>query len=452
MSEEGTGDDSSSSSSSSSTTTTTTTTTSVDGTKAVPAMDHGDWLTQTMAKDVTSSVSDPQMASDGGWSSSYTDYAVDVKGLWGSTDVVVRRRYRDFEWLYKVVSKRYPGMVIPPIPGKQLIGAKDAKFTDMRARALSLWLNRLLQVPYMRIDENVRDFCTSPQPSSSWDLLKQNANEESAQLWPERPHVEQWRSYLEGLELPSSADEKIDAMEREIDALSSVISLMMDSTNAAQKAAAGSVAGASDVVRRIDETQNTSAIAPNPAEEGGEEGQDASEEPEDRKIRQQLASVGTLWGSVHKALDQWSKAGDAQATIIAPIIHALLSDWKAHLEEFGRTIVRFKEIRKARDTASQRISGCKATLEKALDKHGQQEAPVVTAKENLALEEARKDGYGKEADACCKAILLHEAAKFSELRATFATKILAHVSILSAAAARHRAASWEILASQVSDA
>jgi hypothetical protein len=81
----------------------------------------------------------------------------------------VLRRYRDFLWLHNVLTKRYVGMSVPAIPLKrrrlsssltlfnELKASKQA-FISERMTLLQLFLERVLESPYLRTDSAVDEF------------------------------------------------------------------------------------------------------------------------------------------------------------------------------------------------------------------------------------------------------------------------------------------------------
>jgi len=59
----------------------------------------------------------------------------------------VFRRYRDFDWLRSVLAKTFPGVFIPPLPPKKIIGNQDDSFVHERRFDIERCLNRICQVP-----------------------------------------------------------------------------------------------------------------------------------------------------------------------------------------------------------------------------------------------------------------------------------------------------------------
>lgn len=92
-----------------------------------------------------------------------------------STSFSVIRRYSDFLRLHAILSLEYPGIIVPPVPEKLLVGRFSPEFIESRRRALEIFLNRAFLHSDLRHSqalkqflENVEeDFSTSSGPSSS---------------------------------------------------------------------------------------------------------------------------------------------------------------------------------------------------------------------------------------------------------------------------------------------
>ena len=73
---------------------------------------------------------------------------------------LVRRRYTDFVWLRDTLQKRYIGMLIPSLPPKtyQSGTQTSTSLIKNRMRMLGLFLEQLIQIPYVRGDPSVLAF------------------------------------------------------------------------------------------------------------------------------------------------------------------------------------------------------------------------------------------------------------------------------------------------------
>ncbi|KAJ0406251.1 hypothetical protein ATCC90586_008209 [Pythium insidiosum] len=70
----------------------------------------------------------------------------------------VIRRYSDFVWLHANLSAMYPGVVVPPLPEKLLVGRFSPEFIESRRRALQLFLQRCSMHPELQHSEHLTTF------------------------------------------------------------------------------------------------------------------------------------------------------------------------------------------------------------------------------------------------------------------------------------------------------
>ena len=54
------------------------------------------------------------------------------------------RRYNDFVWLHTQLASTFPGVIIPPLPDKSIVGRFSAEFIDARRRGLQKFLYRVM--------------------------------------------------------------------------------------------------------------------------------------------------------------------------------------------------------------------------------------------------------------------------------------------------------------------
>ncbi|KEY63821.1 hypothetical protein S7711_09733 [Stachybotrys chartarum IBT 7711] len=73
----------------------------------------------------------------------------------------VKRRYRDFLWLYTSLHGNNPGYVVPPPPEKQAVGRFDTNFVEARRAALEKMLNKIAAHPKLQHDEDLKLFLES---------------------------------------------------------------------------------------------------------------------------------------------------------------------------------------------------------------------------------------------------------------------------------------------------
>lgn len=103
-------------------------------------------------------VSEPQQT--GTYMSKHVTYLVRTEPY----TYLVRRRYTDFAWLRDTLQKRYIGMLIPSLPPKtgvvhyQSGTQTTTSHVKNRMRMLGIFLEQLIQIPYVRGDPSVLAF------------------------------------------------------------------------------------------------------------------------------------------------------------------------------------------------------------------------------------------------------------------------------------------------------
>ena len=80
------------------------------------------------------SVTNPQIIKEG----DYTQYT--CCGLYKNEKFEVFRRYSDFDALRECLAERFPGMYVPPIPGKKYVSNKAEAFVEERCFLLNMFL------------------------------------------------------------------------------------------------------------------------------------------------------------------------------------------------------------------------------------------------------------------------------------------------------------------------
>lgn len=83
----------------------------------------------------------------------------------------VRRRYSDFDWLRNLLLSRYPGMSVPPLPGKTMISSNSKEFVEIRRVGLQLFVKTLVLNVYFANDNAVLDFLSVQKPKE-WAARK----------------------------------------------------------------------------------------------------------------------------------------------------------------------------------------------------------------------------------------------------------------------------------------
>lgn len=105
------------------------------------------------------SVTDPEKK--GEHVSQYISYKVNTKMETRSGHVsqsTVVRRYNDFAWLRQRLLSSQPGYLVPPVPGKRMMGRFSVDFVDERRRALEVFLCRVVSHPVLMLSDAVQVF------------------------------------------------------------------------------------------------------------------------------------------------------------------------------------------------------------------------------------------------------------------------------------------------------
>uniref|UniRef100_A0A7S2WCE5 PX domain-containing protein n=1 Tax=Mucochytrium quahogii TaxID=96639 RepID=A0A7S2WCE5_9STRA len=104
-------------------------------------------------------VSDPVKHSEG--MNAYVTYKVTTKTdleRFDSSHFYVHRRYSDFVWLQEQLAEAYPGLIIPPLPEKQVMRRFNEPFLSQRQRALEKFLSRIASHELLRDNMYVKAF------------------------------------------------------------------------------------------------------------------------------------------------------------------------------------------------------------------------------------------------------------------------------------------------------
>ena len=82
----------------------------------------------------------------------YVSYQLNSKtalDMFDEPEFSVRRRFKDFVWLYDVLKAENAGYIIPPLPDKSLYGRFSSTFIESRRRALFKFVSRVAQHPVL---------------------------------------------------------------------------------------------------------------------------------------------------------------------------------------------------------------------------------------------------------------------------------------------------------------
>ncbi|KAL8365224.1 hypothetical protein RB595_004160 [Gaeumannomyces hyphopodioides] len=108
------------------------------------------------------SVGDPHKVGD--MTGSHIVYSVRTKTTskgYRQPEFEVKRRYRDFLWLYNTLHGNNPGVVVPPPPEKQAVGRFESNFVESRRQALEKMLNKTAAHQTLQHDPDLKLFLES---------------------------------------------------------------------------------------------------------------------------------------------------------------------------------------------------------------------------------------------------------------------------------------------------
>ncbi|KAI8626263.1 vacuolar sorting protein [Xylariaceae sp. FL1651] len=107
-------------------------------------------------------VGDPHKVGD--LTSSHIVYSVRTRTTskgYKQPEFEVKRRYRDFLWLYNTMHGNNPGVVVPPPPEKQALNRFESNFVESRRAALEKMLNKIAAHPTLQHDSDLKLFLES---------------------------------------------------------------------------------------------------------------------------------------------------------------------------------------------------------------------------------------------------------------------------------------------------
>ncbi|KAI1198432.1 vacuolar sorting protein [Nemania serpens] len=107
-------------------------------------------------------VGDPHKVGD--LTSSHIVYSVRTRTTskgYKQPEFEVKRRYRDFLWLYTTMHSNNPGVVVPPPPEKQALNRFESNFVESRRAALEKMLNKIAAHATLQHDSDLKLFLES---------------------------------------------------------------------------------------------------------------------------------------------------------------------------------------------------------------------------------------------------------------------------------------------------
>jgi hypothetical protein len=128
-----------------------------------------EWLTQVTVSDYKIWVENPEIMKESGFmGKSYTTFRVLLKS--SDTELIaVRHRFSEFCLLRDILKDRYApyGILVPSLPQKKVIGAKEKEFITERMQGLTLFCDALVANPWLRRDPTWLEFMSSPAPPTA---------------------------------------------------------------------------------------------------------------------------------------------------------------------------------------------------------------------------------------------------------------------------------------------
>ncbi|KAJ2787089.1 Vacuolar protein sorting-associated protein vps5, partial [Coemansia interrupta] len=108
---------------------------------------------------------------------SYIAYKVRTRSdapMFRESDMIVRRRYRDFDWLIQELVARHPGIIVPAIPEKQSMGRFEDEFVESRRSGLESCLRRISEHPVLWCDDVFRLFLEADDFPTKARIITEN--------------------------------------------------------------------------------------------------------------------------------------------------------------------------------------------------------------------------------------------------------------------------------------
>ena len=95
---------------------------------------------------------------------SYTSYTMKGKRIKNS----IERRYKEFDYLRIKIQEKFPGIIIPNLPHKQIIGEKQKKIIDMRIEQINRFCYKISKLPFYNFISEIEVFLQN----SNNDIIK----------------------------------------------------------------------------------------------------------------------------------------------------------------------------------------------------------------------------------------------------------------------------------------
>jgi len=159
-------------------------------------------------------VNDPQTTK--GFVSSHVTYLVHIESL----GYAVRRRYNDFLKFHDLLSARFGGMIIPPLPDKVILQGDKQQFQLLRMRGMEIFLCTVMKNAFLKSDNIVHCFLSK---NDGWESAAKKAEA------GESLGYQKWTEVLEHYELPENTEQLIGSLQTKINLLEKVQEKMIAS-------------------------------------------------------------------------------------------------------------------------------------------------------------------------------------------------------------------------------
>ena len=114
------------------------------------------------------SVRDPRQQGEG--MHAYMTYKIII--LTKERTAPIERRFSEFVWLHDQLCLEFPGLIIPPLPEKVVVGRFELKVIETRQRALELFLNRIEKHIELKTSCNMKAFMEPDTTGLGLDEIK----------------------------------------------------------------------------------------------------------------------------------------------------------------------------------------------------------------------------------------------------------------------------------------
>lgn len=159
---------------------------------------------------------------------------------------MVRRRYNDFNWLRETLASKYEGLFIPTLPTSSFLAISsdpNGVFVRNRMVQLQLFMQTLIQIPFVMFDSNLRDFL-SVLDEKEFKILTERKETEINEASDKG--LAMWMRTVDQHVL-SDADRHITDFKRQLELLKTDMRSMEKLCNVAGKRAMGYVAAMADM-------------------------------------------------------------------------------------------------------------------------------------------------------------------------------------------------------------